>query len=264
MNLRLSLKKIQKDDALALLTEYIPTLSIDYKNHKQVFVESPTDRKYYQMLADKLIQEKELENKLYFVSNSSGKGNCNEVINIVNQLRKGGNNSCFGIIDWDKTNDNKDHVLVHGKNYRYSIENFFFDPFYLVSLFLEMGNPHNVRDELGFAEHYNQYLLGTESVQRLEEISSWVESKFQDSFQNSDMSERLEVEYLNGKKVSLPKYFLLENGHSLEEKYKEVFPALNSFKNNGELVEKLIGIMCRSYPFIPNESVQVLKQVSES
>lgn len=256
------LKKVQKDDALALLTEYIPTLSIDYKNHKQVFVESPTDRKYYQLLTDKLIQEKKLEGKLYFVSNSSGKGNCNEVISIVKQLRNAGNDSCFGIIDWDKTNKNKGYVFVHGKNYRYSIENFFLDPFYLVSLFLEMGNAHNVRDDLNFPEHYNQYTIGSGSVQRLQEVRRWVENKFKEEFKNEDMSARIDVEYLNGKRISLPECFLLENGHTLEGKFRKVFPALNSFKNNGELAEKLIGIMCKSYPFIPKESFQVLKKIS--
>jgi predicted ATPase len=54
--------KISKDDALKLLTGFIPTLSIDYQNHKQVFVESPVDAKYYQIVHDKLQQTNELNN----------------------------------------------------------------------------------------------------------------------------------------------------------------------------------------------------------
>ena len=76
------------------------------------------------------------------------------------------------------------------------------------------------------------------------------------------MSERIDVEYFNGKKISLAKCFLHEKGHTLEEKYRKVFPALKRFRNNGELAEKLIGIMCKSYPFIPKESYNVLKKIS--
>ena len=43
------LKKISKDDALKNLTNGLPSLTIDYENHRQVFVESPTDLFYFQI-----------------------------------------------------------------------------------------------------------------------------------------------------------------------------------------------------------------------
>src|SRR5690606_20054669 len=128
------LKKISKDDALKLLTSFIPTLNIDYKNHKQVFVESPTDRNYYQSIFDKLAQDHNLESKLYFISNGYGKGSCTQVTETVESIRNTGNQTFFGIIDWDKTNNDKGYVKVHGRENRYSVENYTYDPVYLIIL----------------------------------------------------------------------------------------------------------------------------------
>src|SRR6202007_3177326 len=123
-----TLQKIEKNDALKLLTDFIPTLSIDYKNHKQVFVESPTDIKYYQMIFNKLNQERSYPFKLYFISNAHGKGSCQQVKTIVDEMREYGSTTVFGVIDWDLKNPSSIHVKVHGLNNRYNIENYLYDP----------------------------------------------------------------------------------------------------------------------------------------
>jgi AAA15 family ATPase/GTPase len=55
------LQKTTKDKALTILTTGVPTLSIDYENRRQVFVESQYDaqfyEKIYEKLRDKLIPE---------------------------------------------------------------------------------------------------------------------------------------------------------------------------------------------------------------
>jgi cytochrome oxidase Cu insertion factor (SCO1/SenC/PrrC family) len=112
-------------------------LTIDYKNHKQVFVESPTDVKYYQTVFNKLDSEKKYPFKLYFISYSKGKGNCDQVKKIVEDLRNAGNNSAFGIIDFDNKNAAIESVKVHGVDKRYSIENYIYDPIYFVILLME-------------------------------------------------------------------------------------------------------------------------------
>jgi predicted ATP-dependent endonuclease of OLD family len=68
-----ALSKIEKDNAIKILTTGISTLSIDYKNHKQVFVEAPNDRFYYQSLHDKISTTEALKFKLYFMSSEAGK-----------------------------------------------------------------------------------------------------------------------------------------------------------------------------------------------
>jgi len=132
------LKKIDKDEALRRLTENLPMLSIDYKNHRQVFVEGPIDVLYYQVIFNKSLVDFKFPFKLYFMSHSSGKGNCSEVIKIVKDIRHSGNKTIFGLIDWDRTNKSSanTYIVVHGENERYSIENFILDPLYLAVLFL--------------------------------------------------------------------------------------------------------------------------------
>src|SRR5690606_19323347 len=62
-----TLKRTTKDEALNILTQNIPTLSIDYENHRQVFVESPTDLKYYQSIFSKFVANETANHKLYFI-----------------------------------------------------------------------------------------------------------------------------------------------------------------------------------------------------
>ncbi|MGZ5500565.1 MAG: AAA family ATPase, partial [Nitrososphaeraceae archaeon] len=131
------LKKIEKDRALKILTQGVPNLSIDYQNHRQVFVESPTDLNYYQTLFDKFSSRNTCTHQLYFISNGYGKSNCEQVKKIVKDLRSSGNNTAYGIIDWDKKNTDSSLVFVHGLNQRYSIENYIFDPIYVGILLIE-------------------------------------------------------------------------------------------------------------------------------
>ena len=177
-----SLKKISKDEALKILTSFIPTLSIDYRNHRQVFVESPTDVIYYQFLHDKHAQNNSSPFKLYFISNSAGKSNCSQVYNIVKEIRKSGNSTSYGIVDWDLTNKPEIYVYVHGLEERYSVENFILDPIYLVCLLIDSNNAHGVLEKIGLDKTYNQYLLGNEKTERLQEILKYFFSEFENKF----------------------------------------------------------------------------------
>src|SRR5690554_6070221 len=172
------LKKISKDDALNLLTSFIPTLNIDYKNHKQVFVESPTDRNYYQSIFDKLAQDHNLESKLYFISNGYGKGSCTQVIETVESIRNSGNETFFGIIDWDKANNDKAYVKVHGRDNRYSVENYIYDPIYIVILLIQM-EAHNIHSDLDININYNQFNLYYD-LNLIEKSTEWFFVKFYD------------------------------------------------------------------------------------
>jgi ABC-type cobalamin/Fe3+-siderophores transport system ATPase subunit len=58
------IQKITKDQALAILTTGVPTLSINYENRRQVFVESKHDVTFYEMIYKKLRNNGKLENKL--------------------------------------------------------------------------------------------------------------------------------------------------------------------------------------------------------
>lgn len=256
-----SLIKISKDEALKILTSFIPTLSIDYKNHKQVFVESPTDRYYYQTIFDRLNQEKNYPFKLYFISNGYGKGNCQQVIDVVTEIRKSNNKTCFGVIDRDKSNTSTETIFVHGENSRYSIESYVYDPSYLMILFLEM-DAMGVRNSLGLDVSFNEYKLGLDQ-ELLQKSIDWF---FQTYYEKFNMSQGLkdakrEVEYYHGVKVMIPEWYLEFQGHDLEVKLKEAFKALQKFRDEGQLQKKLTIISAKCFPMVHKDTVEVIEKI---
>lgn len=257
-----SLQKIEKNEALQILTDFIPTLSIDYKNHKQVFVESPSDIKYYQTIFNKLNQDRNYPFKLYFISNSYGKGNCDQVIKIVNDIRESGNSTVYGIIDWDLKNNTSNYVKVHGRNKRYSIENYLYDPIYLSILLMNL-KAHNIYNELGLDETINQYSMGQESNEFLQKISDWFFNKYYQVYNvnKTDVSNMVEVEYLNGRKINMPLWFLEFQGHDYETRLKQVFSALNKYTGEGQLQQEITTIVGKCYPFIPKDSEILIESI---
>ncbi|MGN6194710.1 MAG: AAA family ATPase [Ginsengibacter sp.] len=258
-----SLKKINKDEALNILTGVLPTLSIDYKNHKQIFLESPTDVVYFQNLFNKMNTEEKLNYKLYFISNEKGKSNCDWVKDIVNKLKDGGMSKVFGIIDWDGKNSSSLEVLVHGEGKRYSIENFLYDAIYLSVLFLEMNGANNIRKELIFSETYNQYNLANESQERLQQIWNWLIEKICKEFPIFEALYNEEILYYNGITVKIPSWYLKMKGHDLEEKLRKCFPSLSKYEDEGKLQKHLSIIMAKCYPFIPSESINIIKTLAQ-
>ncbi|WP_425077886.1 AAA family ATPase [Psychroserpens sp. S379A] len=259
------LKKITKNKALKILTGFIPTLSIDYKNHRQIFVESPTDVNYYQSLQDKHLQFQSLPYKLYFISNSAGKSNCSQVYKIVKEIRDSGNQTSFGIVDWDLKNKPTDFVFVHGFEQRYSVENFILDPIYIICLLIEMKNAHNICALIGIDNTYNQYLIGNEPSQKLQEFSDCFFKEFEKKFPafKAD-SEKQVVKYLNGREINIPKWYLKMQGHEIVEKVKLIFPALNKFSNEGDIQNTLSFLMTKCYPFVPKDTISIFEQINNS
>jgi len=264
-----SLKAISKDDALKLLTSFIPTLNIDYKNHRQVFVESPTDCKYYTFLYQKLVLDKErfpsLRHKLYFMSGSYGQGNCDQVIKVVSDFRGSGNETCFGIIDWDpngtKRNSSTDTVLVHGENERYSLENYLLDPLYLSILFIESNGANGIYNLLNILETENQYDLWKKDEETLQTYYDIIFGKITDKYPHLlSQNEAVTIEYLDGNSITFPQWFVQTKGHLLQIKIFEVFPSLKGKygTHEGLLQADLSTIAAKCYPYVPKSSIDIL------
>ena len=69
--------------------------------------------------------------------NNEGKtsgGGKDNVKKIVDSLKKGGVKNCYGIIDWDETENNRpeDHIFVLAQGERYAIENCILDPLLII------------------------------------------------------------------------------------------------------------------------------------
>lgn len=261
-----SLKKIGKDKALEMLTEFIPNLSIDYKNHKQIFVESETDGNYFNKIYDTLKRNNhELKSPLYFIVNPMGKGNSDVVKNIIKQFQDADNHKIFGIIDWDQRNISKDFIYVHGEEKRHTIENYLFDPIYLATLFLE-NSAHEIHSITGITKEENPYKIIELPVDKQQSISDQLLSEVEGKFPILKEKKNLQtVTYLNDQSLKLPEWFLLSKHTEIIEKFVSTFSYLEGVKQKigeGKIQEELTRVICRCYPMIPKDTVELLTKIS--
>jgi hypothetical protein len=194
-----------------------------------------------------------------------GKGNCDQVYSIVKEIRNSGNKTSYGIVDWDLKNKPESNIYVHGENERYSVENFILDPIYLVTLLIQLGNAHNICELTGLNKDDNEYLVGDKEATEIQRISNVVFSQIEGRFKTLKATENLvEIKYLNGKAIQVPTWVLKEQGHDIINKLKIVFPALEKYKNEGDLQKALIQIMKKSYPFVPLTSINLVEKLASS
>lgn len=236
--------KESKSKALQSLTNGVPYLSINYEDRRQIFVESDYDVEYYEKIYSILKPFLNSEISLNFISSGNSKklhkGNCSQVKIITSVLRESGNNTVWGIVDYDGENESNSFIKVLGEKERYTFENFILDPL-LVSALL-------IREKIiqkgyfGLESNENYYDFKSFKSEKLQKIIN----QFFLKFENEENQTFEEVELLNGTKIEIPKWYLHYQGHDLEDKLLEIFPKLNSLKRQKEkalkvaIIEKVI------------------------
>lgn len=267
-----SISKISKDSSIKALTVGVPSLSINYENRRQVFVESPFDVIYYDKIYNKIISHLEPEISLVFISSGESRtdkngqkvSNCGQVINIVRTLINAGNRTVFGIIDWDLTNDAEEKIFVLGRDNRYGVENFIFDPL-LVSMLLIREKLINKID-LSLSEKENFFDIKNFDTKRLQYVCDLFCRKIEHKFSITNFATK-EIHYLNGNKICAPIWYLECQGHLLESILLNEFPGLQSLKKHKEEALKLViidKIMDEIPDFIPYDFLQILKLIQSS
>ncbi len=238
------IEKTTKDSALSILTKDIPSFSILYENRRQVFVESDNDVSYYEKIYGYLKELLVPEISLSFISSGDtrtdkhgGKiANCNQVINVTTLLREAGNKFVYGIIDWDlNKKEEENYIKINGKEERYSIENLIFDPL-LVSFLLirlKVGGFINIDNDFKYSNI--KKLTQTQLQQIVDHFLDLVKGTLFDD----GLKDIVECEYVNGIKLTLPKWYLQYNGHELEDALINIFNELNSIKKKSESLLKL-------------------------
>ena len=256
------IQKTTKDKALAILTAGVPTLSIDYENRRQVFVESHYDVRFYEKLYNKLKDRLIPEVSLNFIASGvGGQGNCQQVRDVVNQLQQGGNRTIYGIIDWDLTNSGNERIKVLGEGNRYSIENYILDPVLVAALLLR--EKWIERTMIGLNDNETYVDFGTFDSSRLQEIADFVVDKVKEhvSLPISE-NDTLQCQYLSGKNINLPKWYLQTQGHQIEANLKETFHQLRRFQREPELKLEIITKVIDDIPsLIPEDIMLLFKQI---
>lgn len=255
------IEKVSKDKALSILTSGVPTLSIGYENRRQVFVESRYDVFFYEKIYEKLKEKLIPEISINFIASGGikGEGNCQEVKEIVNKMVSYGNKTVYGIIDWDLKNNGNDFVKVLGRDKRYSIENYIFDPIFLAAFLVREKFIDKTKLGLNDKERYTDFDNFEET--RLQTIADYIIQEI--AAKGSDKTEITlkEIHYINAKKIKVPHWFLKHQGHQLEEIIKEIFPQLKKFQ--GEALKKeIINKIIDDIPaFIAQELLELLSGI---
>jgi len=256
--------KISKDKAIKALLSGVNSISINYENRRQVFVESKNDvyfyEKVYENLKSKLIQEI----SIHFISTGKNEdGNCDQVKNIVKSLRDAGNNAVYGIIDWDLKNNGNDFVLVNGIYERYNIENYIFDPIFFIAFLIR--NKIDTYNILQLTEDEKKFLnFKYINVNRFQIIINNLLNYIKPNFGNNLSKENKKIKLLNEYEINLPLWYLETNGHEIEEKLKNIFNPLKRFQKSGDLKKEIIcNVIDELYEFLPLNFLNIFKKIQE-
>lgn len=249
------LEKCTKSKALAILTQGVPTLSISFEGRRQVFVESKTDAGIYEKLYQCFKGILDSQRSLSFIevghkTSSGGEANagCAQVQRIVSTLTSNGNESVFGLVDWDGETEENQRVLVLSPAIRNGLENAIFDPAILTA---------------GIIRERLQFAIDKDIVQENESylsMTNWNKARWQravDIVQNLILeaspqeTETIEIEYLNGMRLNIRKGYLHLDDHQLEKKILDTFGFFIPINNRaGGLMNHLIDSVLNDFPEI--------------
>ena len=258
-----AIEAVDKDKALSILTSGVPSLSINYENRRQVFVESKYDAEYYgavyQAIKHQLIDGISID---FISAGVSGRGTCEQVIEIVEKLNGFGNKSVYGIIDWDKKNLPIGNIRILGEGLRYSIESYIFDPvlmgYYLLREKLIAKEQLELKDSDRFTEFvkFTQEQVQVIAINLLEIIKPYFKAPIDITTQD--------VSYANGFTIKLPNWFLQNQGHELPKIYFKAFPQLNLYKDENGLRKEIINNTIVDIPeFVSKDLILLLSSIQD-
>lgn len=262
------LVKEEKGKAIKSLTKGLNSLSVYYENRKNVFVESKVDQYYFEQIYNTLNNLEKLDKDLIleFIPTGNEKnkniegGGSTTVRSITNSLSK--NESIFGLIDFDNSNNGNKKIFILGNKNRYSIENYIFDPIY-IALFM-LIEKFSERIEIGWLEQ--------DSIRNINDFNS---SKFQGIINNllkkiiEGVDEKFTLDntttktykLVNGMEIEIPEWYYKTPGHFLEKAIENSFPKFKSYKEKREsaLKRKFIDKVITEYPeFIQDDVLNTL------
>lgn len=248
--------KIATQQAVELLSSDIPFLKISNDKRRQVFVESKYDVNYYELLTNIYTRIETLPSEpLYLPARTSNGSNCTDVIDVVTNLTKNGNDQVYGIIDWDNTNTSKDRLIVLGYNERYAIENYLLDPLLMGIFFLR-------ERKLSFSDFVLSTYSNYSDINKLKASDAQlIVNKVLNDL--GLLSSNLTSYHLqNGWTLNISKEFNLYQGHDLEALYKSKFPFLKSYQREDLLKKDIIEKVINDYPdFTPRQIFETILKI---
>jgi ABC-type cobalamin/Fe3+-siderophores transport system ATPase subunit len=259
--------KRSKDAALRLLTSGVPTLSVQYKNRRQVFVESSYDVEFYEALYGLTSPHLEPAISLDFMSSGVTKGgpydidgSCALVYKIVDLLADHGNPWVFGIVDYDLKNASRKQVRVLGEGARYSLESYLFDPV-LVALFVLL-DAVATNAELGLGDKETYRHADQFTSEKLQDLANHFVAAIQQRFKGETPPETTQSRYVDGRVVQIPTWYAKMPGHDLELLVKQTWGPLGKYAKEKELKAAIIAKVLREFPgLVPDDFIRVFREI---
>jgi ABC-type cobalamin/Fe3+-siderophores transport system ATPase subunit len=258
------LMRATKDGTLGILTSGVPSLSINYENRRQVFVESKHDAELYGKLYERLRDRLQPEISIHFISSGSGgSGSAEQVEEVVNKLAGYGNRSVYGIVDWDNKNWGNKYVKVPGGGKRYSLENYIFDPVILAAFLVRETFISRASIGLNRDERYTDISKFDDA--KLQAAADFILDELRGRFENPTDTDLQEVEYVGGRKINLPPWFLRTEGHHLEDVIKEIFLPLKRYDGEIKLKREVVNKVLEDMPeLIPKDIFTLFEDLQKS
>lgn len=257
------LTKVSKQEALNKLTFGVPTLSIDYSGRRQVFTESDTDAAIYERVYSLIKSRLDCSRELNFLStgmrNKDGgeiNSGCAVVTNIVQRLNEAGNQSVYGIVDWDGSATSTDRIRVIAEGSHNGIENLLLDPLLICLLLLkERRAPEELHDIDRFA--------GADALAAIE-LQRMVDA-IQRKVVTGGTGALVEVIYLDGATANVLHDYLVMDDHALENALRTAFPYLRKWSNRGALVMAIVDEVLTEYRgFCPSPLKTIFEGVANA
>lgn len=249
--------KVSKKEALYILTKDLDNLRVSVDSRRQIFVENQNDVSYYERIIRHLPDFK--VNFQFLPPHTRNGCNCVDVKRIVKMLREFGNDSVYGLVDYDNTNKSDEFVYVIGEQRRYAIDNYIFDPIYVFFLLVREGVVKT--EEVGIGS-YTFIQLGKLNNEQLQIVINFISDEL--GF-NKNQTEKYHT--INGRTFIVANEYFKIQGHELESKIMQKWPQLNAIKKgkNDESLLKLyiLDYVINEYPeYISSDFIDTFRRIS--
>jgi AAA domain, putative AbiEii toxin, Type IV TA system len=257
--------KTTQQQAIVALTEGIPTLSISFHGRRQVLVESEYDAKRYDALYGQLrvFLDSELSLQFIPVGRRDQQTGSDQVRTLVELLAEKGNESVFGLLDWDLKNEpsGRVHVLAHDE--RYAIENCLLDPLLVAAAAIR--EEREIAKELLLPSTTTYASLGSLLDPQKQAAVDAVQRKVLGLSNGAELADCHQVGYFGGFQLELSRSYLRKNGHDLEEAVKAAFPCLRRYHKTGELLLHIVdNIIADCRAFTPESVVNAFNTLLQA
>ncbi|MDJ0676379.1 MAG: ATP-binding protein [Calothrix sp. MO_167.B42] len=252
------LQKVSQRQAIDLLTKDIPALSISFHGKRQVFVEDQKDaERYHRLFGDLYGHMKITDRYIEFIGVGKKNPNgttentgCSQVYTLTEKLSEAGNETVFGLVDWDLTNLPNNRVFVLSYGLRYAIENCLLDP--LLVLCAAIREDRSLAKDFGISVSSYTNLAKLDIFQ-LQSAIDIIQSKVL-GVDKLGESCREKISYLSGLELQVSQKYLHYQGHALEKSIKNAIPQLRRHHQDGKLLTYIIDHVLPDHPlFTPKD-----------